>query len=72
MLIRPVYLLMVQPPACSSRRRKALATLDREWDDDRVPDYSMISLGEGGTLGVFAVLDGGVVSRQMAVVPGSS
>ena len=35
-------------------------------------DYPMISLGEGGTLGVFAVLDGGVVSRQMAVVPGSS
>jgi hypothetical protein len=34
-------------------------------------DYSMISLGEGGTLGVFAVLDGGVVSRQMAVVSGS-
>ncbi len=34
-------------------------------------DYSMISPGEGGTLGVFAVLDGGVVSRQMSVVPGS-
>jgi len=31
-----------------------------------------ISLAEGGTLGVFAVLDGGVVSRQMAVVPGGS
>jgi hypothetical protein len=35
-------------------------------------DYPMISLGGGGTLGVFAVLDGGVVSRQMAVVPGIS
>ena len=34
-------------------------------------DYPMISLGEGGTLGVLAVLDGGLLSRQMSVVPGS-
>jgi hypothetical protein len=72
MLIRPVYLLMVQPrlAAAGEERRSPPWTANGTMIAYR--DYSMISLGEGGTLGVFAVLDGGVVSRQMAVVPGSS
>ncbi len=35
-------------------------------------DYSMISLGEGGTLGVLAVLDGGLLSRRCRSCPAAS